>query len=579
MLRSLVFLLSLLLLSSSCFSQEEDIKTFIKAWSVSDRTQTEKAEATYQVLRDKYNFAGFLKILKGFDSYKKDLAEPRLEARFNMFDVLGKRIFSAILTKEDSLKVGRAIRLAIGLKDDQLLGEIYALAADINLEEGYLLYNLKALELQKKIGYPYFSFVQNRFFGASAALYGAKDYKQSIKYGLQCLAFKNVKVKEWDPMVYIFQLDIIGASYLALKDYKKSITYYNQIIDTVTKKPISEQQKELWLGIANGNIGRCLLFMGKEKQALPLINKHLAVAIKYKQPNNIAIAENARGDFFLKQKEYELARRSFNNALLAATQSLRFNDKVKATEGLVKSYVNLGNKDSILFYTKLHSRNLLEEVEKASAGKFSAMNSKIAFDRNKRNLEDANLSIAKLKFTRNIIIGFILVLIAFAWMLYNRQTLKNKLEKQRIVLENINAKAEVDKAKNSLLQFRSQMIEKDRLIANLRQSLQKITLDDEQLNKKLLAYVLVTDNEWMKFKDDFNKVYPLFYPRLKAVLVNLSSAEERLASLIFLQLDNKEIAGMLGISADSVARSKRRLKLKLLVLTDQTLEGYILSLV
>lgn len=582
MSRLLVLLSALLILSSSCFAQEEDIKVFLKAWSVEGKTQSQKAEETYQVIKDRYSLRSFTILLKAFDKYKKQLSQPRLEARFNMFDVLGKRIFSVRLTKADSLKVGRAIKLAIGLKDDQLLGEIYALAADIDFEGGYLLYNLKALELQKKIGYAYFSFVQNRFFGSSAALYGAKDYKESINYGTQCLAFKDVKVNEWDPMVYIFQLDIIGASYLALKDYKKSIGYYNQIIDTLTKKPISMGPQELWLGIAHGNIGRCLFYMGETDEALPLINHHLSVALKYQQANNVAIAENARGQIFLRQKKFGLAEKSFKAALTAAIESHRTNDQVKAAEGLVASFVNLGKKDSVLYYTQQHSSYLLQEAAQVNAGKFSAMNSKLAFDRNKRNLEDANVSIANLKQTRNIIIIFILVFIGLVWLLYSRQALKNKLAKQQIVFEQLKAKAEIDQAKSSLQKFRSQMIEKDHLIANLRQSLQKIALennlDDKQLGKKLLAYVLVTDDEWTKFKEDFNKVYPFFYPKLKTVLLNLTSAEERLASLIFLQLDNKEIAGMLGIGVDSVARSKRRLKLKLPVLPSQSLESYISSL-
>ena len=583
MFRKFCLLCSLVLLSSICFAQEKDVKSFVKAWAVSDRTQTQKAEETYLVLKQHYNRDKFQHILTSLLQYTSGRGNERLKARVYMFEVLGKREFHFTLTKQDTLRVAQAIKLARNLQDDQLLAEIYALAADIDFEGGYLLYNLKALELQQRIGFQYFSFVQNRYFGASIALYRTHDFKESIAYGEKCLALKNLKSQKWDPMVYIFQLDVLGAANIALKRYDNAISYYKAIIDTVKNAVYQAEAKELWTAIAYGNIGRCFFYKGDVAKAWPLINNHLAVALKYKQWNNVALAENMRGEYFLKKDSFSQAQLSFQKALSAAIKSKRLEEKIKATNGLLFCYAKLGRADSVLHYQKEYSAYLLEQATKVNKGKLSAMNARILFDKGQRNLEIANENISDLKRTRNIIIICILVSIVFAWLLYNSQMLKNKLEKQQIVFDNLQAKAEIDKAKLSLQQFRSQIIEKDHLIINLRQSLQKIALennlDEEQLGKKLLSYVLVTDEEWSKFKEDFAKVYPLFYPRLNTVTVNLSAAEERLASLIFLQLNNKEIASMLGISNDSVARSKRRLKQKLPVLHNQTLETYILSLV
>ncbi|MFN0254425.1 tetratricopeptide repeat protein [Pedobacter ureilyticus] len=583
MLRSTTFILFLLSISISCFAQEQDVKLFLKAWSQSDKSQTQKAEETYLTLKKNYTKKKFEVVANELDQYISNHKDDRLKSRVYMFQVLGKREFHFILTKQDTLKVAKAIKLARNLHDDQLLAEIYALAADIDFEGGYLLYNLKALELQQQIGFEYFSFVQNRFFGASIALYKTHDFNESIAYGKKCLAFRNIKSQKWDPMVYIFQLDVIGASYMALKKYDDAIRYYQSIIDTVQSAEYQNEAKELWSAIANGNIGRCLFYKGKYAEALPLINAHLAVAVKYKQWNNVAIAENVRGEYFLKQGDLSNARISFQNALSAALRSRKLEDKVKAANGLMFCYAKLGKADSALRYHTAYSTYLLEQARVVNEGKLSAMNSKILFDKGQRNLEIANENISDLKRTRNIIIVAIAILTILIWLLYNRQALKVKLDKQQMALESVKAKAEIDKAKSSLQQFRNQLIEKDQLIINLRQSLQKSALennlDEEQVGKRLLAYVLVTDDEWTKFREDFNKVYPLFYPRLLAVAASLSAAEERLASLIFLQMNNKEIANTLGISVDSVARSKRRLKHKLPILEGQTIDTYILSLV
>ncbi|RWU04863.1 tetratricopeptide repeat protein [Pedobacter chitinilyticus] len=583
MLRPVFFLCLLLFLSVSCFAQESYINAFVKSWSVTGTAQTDSAEASYVILRNEFKLKSFLKLTAEFNRYLENNTDKRLRARYCMFDVLGRRVFNVKLTRQDSLKIKEAIKMASNLKDDQLLAEIYALAADIDYEGGYLLYNLKAIELQKRIGYQYFSYVQNRYLGASLSLYKTKDFRESIKYGEKCLTFKKVKVYEWDPMVYIFQLDVLGASHLALGEYKKAINYYQQIIDTIQKKPIHPEADELWMAIANGNIGRCYFYEGNVAAALPLIDQQLQSGIKYKQYNNIAIAQNARGEIFLRQKQYATALIAFKEALKAAITSRKLDDKVKATKSIAIAYTHLGQTDSAIYYQHSYGRYQQEQDEMINKGKLSAMNARMLFDNAQKKLEEANTSIQNLKQTRTAIFIAIALLSIIGWLLYNRQALKIRLEKQQRALEAEQAHNAVEKAKQSLQQFRSQMLEKDKLIENLSLSLKKNKLqnnfDEKLVNKNLLEYVLVTDEEWRRFKEDFNKVYPLFYPRLHAVLPDLTSAEERLASLIFLQMSNKEIANTLGISADSVARSKRRLKQRLPLAEDQSLETYILSLV
>ena len=583
MRRLAVFLLFTLVSCANVFAQEKYVKAFAKSWLVTGTAQTDSAEASYVVLRNEFNLKSFLKLTAEFDQYLKKNNDKRLKARYCMFDVLGRRVFNVKLTRQDSLKITEAIKLASNLKDDQLLAEIYALAADVDYEGGYLLYNLKAIELQNQIGYQYFSYVQNRFLGASLALYKTRDFRESIKYGEKCLTFKKVKVYEWDPMVYIFQLDVLGASHLALGEYKNAINYYKQIIDTLQKKPIRPEPDELWTAIAKGNIGRCYFYEGNVTAALPLINQQLQSGIKYKQYNNIAIAQNARGEIFLKQKQYATALIAFKEALTAAITSRKLDDKVKATKGIAITYTHLGQTDSAVYYQHSYGRYQQEQDEMINKGKLSAMNARMLFDNAQKKLDEANTSIQNLKQTRTAIFIAIALLSIIGWLLYNRQALKIRLEKQQRVLESTQARNAVEKAKQSLQQFRSQMLEKDKLIENLSLSLKKNELqnnfDEKLVNKNLLEYVLVTDEEWRRFKEDFNKVYPLFYPRVHAVLPDLTSAEERLASLIFLQMSNKEIANTLGISADSVARSKRRLKQRLPLVESQSLETYILSLV
>jgi DNA-binding CsgD family transcriptional regulator len=64
---------------------------------------------------------------------------------------------------------------------------------------------------------------------------------------------------------------------------------------------------------------------------------------------------------------------------------------------------------------------------------------------------------------------------------------------------------------------------------------------------------------------------------LREKAADISLAEMRMAMLMRLQLDNKEMASILGISAESVTKSKRRLKARLLLEQNEDLETSILT--
>ena len=72
---------------------------------------------------------------------------------------------------------------------------------------------------------------------------------------------------------------------------------------------------------------------------------------------------------------------------------------------------------------------------------------------------------------------------------------------------------------------------------------------------------LVSDKDWTVFREKFSTAYPKFFPNLdKALGKRATTAYEKVASLIYLGLDNKQIGNAICISKDSVARTKRRLR-------------------
>jgi DNA-binding CsgD family transcriptional regulator len=153
--------------------------------------------------------------------------------------------------------------------------------------------------------------------------------------------------------------------------------------------------------------------------------------------------------------------------------------------------------------------------------------------------------------------------------------LKQKHKEEMMLRKQKNAEMEALHAKNQIVNFTDKIIEKDRLLKDLQQQINHNSL---LINENLANYTLITDEEWEKFRFEFLKGYPVFLPALRQKIENITPSEERLSALLYLKLTTGQIASTLGISDESVSRSKRRLKLRLNLSQNHKLEDYLLSL-
>lgn len=577
---SLSIFLCILLCSFKVKSQSKLITPYIKAWEVSDTSQTHKAEKTYGALKKNRNLAEYHQVLNQMYAYLKDNPDDRLWVRTTMFDVYGKTelgIWKLQKYKNGAPLILKCIKITSQLNDDQLMAELYALYAELSpAVSNYVLYNLKSIELQKKVGVSHFVYVANRYYNVGFGLYLNEDYKQSINYGLKFLSFKSDEKRGTDPRLYIMITDLIGASYFRLGNNDSSKYYYQKILDTLTKKPDpNAYYQKLWVAIAKGNIGRVLALQNQDDKAIPLIKEHLEVSLKEGSWNNVAMAENNLGAIYFKNKVYGKALNEFRNAYRYAIKDNLLKEKVLASKGLADVFRATNETDSAFAYYALHQKYRDSLVENVNRGKLSAINASIAFDDMQASLHEANDTISNQRLTRNFILIAIVLLTVIALLFYNKKMLQQKHLAETLTRKQKKAEQEANQAKGQIISFTENIIEKENLIVNLQKQLAE---GNEQLNESLLKYTLVTDTEWEKFRLEFSKAYPGFLPSLQKMLPSINPAEERLATLLCLKLTTNQIANTLGISKDSVGRSKRRLKQRLNLDADAVLEDFICRL-
>ncbi len=87
-----------------------------------------------------------------------------------------------------------------------------------------------------------------------------------------------------------------------------------------------------------------------------------------------------------------------------------------------------------------------------------------------------------------------------------------------------------------------------------------------------------SDSTWKEFHDQFDKVHPGFYEKLAELNVELTTNDLRYCSLIRMNMNAKEIAGILNISPDTVRIARYRLKKKLGLSAEQRLTPFVMKI-
>ncbi|MBL7749678.1 MAG: hypothetical protein JNM19_19730, partial [Chitinophagaceae bacterium] len=111
--------------------------------------------------------------------------------------------------------------------------------------------------------------------------------------------------------------------------------------------------------------------------------------------------------------------------------------------------------------------------------------------------------------------------------------------------------------------FSENFHQKALLLEQLESRLQVKGAEDTELLEQLRQSTLLTDEQWIAFRQIFDKVHGGYLIRLKEKLPDLTPAEIRYMALAKLRFNNKEMASALGISQQTVRVTAHRLRKKL----------------
>lgn len=161
-------------------------------------------------------------------------------------------------------------------------------------------------------------------------------------------------------------------------------------------------------------------------------------------------------------------------------------------------------------------------------------------------------------------------------LLKTKEALVDALEQQKNMKEQ-QFRNDLEHKESQLSAITLQMLQKNELIDEIKQYVQK---DQAISGRELLKMVnkhLVQDNSWNDFDLYFESINKNFYTRLKQSYPDISTNDLKICALIKLNLSIKEMASILNISPDSVKTARYRLRKKLQLSTEDNLTSFILS--
>jgi len=465
----------------------------------------------------------------------------------------------------------QAIRKSIESGDEHLMAycfEMHALTCMIiGKSEIALFYLLKSGEIRSHIGDENLTSNNAGFYSQLGdLLYKMREYHDAIQYIQLSIADKRTS-----PEVYDQNMNTIGLAYQRMGMQDSALYWFDKAMQAA-----KNTGDTVWQGIISGNIGTVYFDEKKYDKALPLLweDYYSTVATEPKNAGNtlqciaLIYLDNNKIDsaFLLARKAHQIV--SASSPYIAGVAR-------NTSYALSQVFKKLGNADSAFFYSDIfhHINDSLNAL--TGSNRADVVQARLDFEKLSNNI---NLLLAEKqaeKTRRNFLLAGIVLLLATAWFYFRWQKLQYLNRQQELLHRQQMTEAAMNNAREKLDEYTSHLIEKNQLIEQLQNQLVQ---QNQYTNDELQNQSILTENDWLRFKEMFEKANPGFFNQLQMAAPGITTAELRLAALLRLNLGNKHIASMLGIGTDAVRKTKSRLRQRLQITVEDGLEDYIKGL-
>jgi len=468
-----------------------------------------------------------------------------------------------------------ALDVAYGTEDDYLAAFVsytYAITivqfGDIGVA---IMYARNSLDLYDQLSY---DISPNMYQFLAETLFSVGEYNDCIIYAKKALTAWQ-RSSQAVKFQAITCLNTVGLGYQRQQKYDSALLFYSHSL-----KMAETENVPVWTGIVSGNMAQIYYVQQRYDTAYPLFIKDYSIS------RDSGFYDNA-GNSLQWASRTSLALGKQQRALAEVRESFRLLKLLPDVKYLRNAYFTamqlfraMSNYDSAFYYSNLY-RTLNDSLERVKAfNSLSITRAKLSDMASQYTNQKLNGQKRTALTVKNIIFTFIVLLTFFTFLIVTRARKKANLRKDQAEREQLLRELEVTSARNQLNMVTINMFEKNDLIEKLEEQLKEneATAEYQAIISDITRLTILTETDWSEFKSIFETIYPGFFIKLTNKFPEITSAEQRMAALTRLRLSSRQMASMLGISVDSVHKSRQRLRQRLKVGAETSLSEMVAAL-
>lgn len=364
----------------------------------------------------------------------------------------------------------------------------------------------------------------------------------------------------------------IGYAYIGLDDIDKAIEHFNKSLElsiTAGRKGFE--------AICYHNLGLANRKKGNLDIAEDFLNKSISLG-KTTANNNVS-SYNELGSLFLEQNQTLKAIDNHTRAIHLADSIQSLAELKDGYEGRSLAYEKSGEfqkaledkKQFIILNDSIFNTVKSQQIEEL----------RTIYETEKKEQQIALLEQeAKVNSLQKMLLGgglgLSVLILGFGFYGVRQKLKRNKVEKEKV-------EAELAFKRKELTTHALHLAKKNEVLEGLKQKAEKLKDLEESKNGyqqliRTINFDLQDDNNWENFSRYFEEVHKNFNSNVKSRYPLVTSNELRLLALLKMNLSSKEIASILNISSEGIKKARYRLRKKLDITTEDSLQDIVLSL-
>lgn len=426
--------------------------------------------------------------------------------------------------------------------------------------------------------------------------------------------------KKYDDTFYLGKTYVqTGVTLRELQEYEAALRYLKKAEKAFNQ--VSSTPCEIKNRI---NISNTLYNIGRETEALDILKALVEHPVAQQDTNyliNVMVSLFSVSDMQEKQyarQAYQLTQQS-NNKLLTGTTSVcmgalmltenkndsalayyrqahqyiihsnnNTTDMLPTLYGMSEAYHRLNQPDSAFHYLKeldMYRDSLLAHDKILQVNR---MESRLTIERYESEIKQAKENTVLQKRITLISVAALSVLLLLITYILLLSRKKEKMKKQlkeienrELTLQNNQFQMELNLKNRELTSNTLIITEKNQTLKTLIHEIEllgkegKLPHEEENALKKKIREHLDQRDEWQYFKIHFENVNPNFFTKLKEKFPSLSANDLRLCAYIRIGMSTKEIAQMLSVLPDTVITTRYRMRKKMELEQDTSLEDFL----